>query len=89
MSSQAINVLDRPPDCTVRVPGSKSHTNRALVCAALASGTSTLDGVSADMEATLARDTPRAIALIDQHIRATAEVILGELRPREPDAPAR
>lgn len=29
----------------VRVPGSKSHTNRALVCAALADGTSVLDGV--------------------------------------------
>lgn len=41
------------------------------------------------MEATLARDTPRAIALIDQHIRATAEVILGELRPQEPDPPTR
>ncbi|MEZ5340357.1 MAG: 3-phosphoshikimate 1-carboxyvinyltransferase [Acidimicrobiales bacterium] len=30
---------------TVRVPGSKSLTNRALVCAALASGTSVLTGV--------------------------------------------
>ncbi len=28
----------------MRVPGSKSHTNRALICAALASGTSRLDG---------------------------------------------
>ncbi len=37
--------LDRPPDRTVRVPGSKSHTNRALVCAALADGSSVLDGV--------------------------------------------
>ncbi len=33
-----------PPDVTVRVPGSKSLTNRALVCAALASGTTTLRG---------------------------------------------
>ncbi|MDP1805226.1 MAG: hypothetical protein Q8K72_08685, partial [Acidimicrobiales bacterium] len=29
---------------TVRVPGSKSITNRALVCAALAGGTSVIDG---------------------------------------------
>jgi 3-phosphoshikimate 1-carboxyvinyltransferase len=36
--------LDRPPDATVVVPGSKSHTNRALVCAALAEGSSTLRG---------------------------------------------
>ena len=32
------------PDATVRVPGSKSYTNRALVCAALAEGTSRLLG---------------------------------------------
>ena len=33
-----------PLDATVMLPGSKSITNRALVCAALADGTSTLDG---------------------------------------------
>jgi 3-phosphoshikimate 1-carboxyvinyltransferase len=33
-----------PPDATVRVPGSKSLTNRALVCAALSSGQSRLTG---------------------------------------------
>ncbi len=33
-----------PPDVTVRIPGSKSHTNRALICAALAPGTSGLEG---------------------------------------------
>ena len=33
-----------PLDAVVRVPGSKSVTNRALVCAALASGTSVLEG---------------------------------------------
>jgi 3-phosphoshikimate 1-carboxyvinyltransferase len=32
------------PDATVRIPGSKSLTNRALVCAALASGRSRLVG---------------------------------------------
>src|SRR3546814_12056578 len=31
-------------DATVTVPGSKSITNRALVCAALAEGTSRLEG---------------------------------------------
>ena len=35
----------RPLDVTVRVPGSKSITNRALLLAALARGTSTLHGV--------------------------------------------
>jgi 3-phosphoshikimate 1-carboxyvinyltransferase len=36
--------VDGPLDATVRVPGSKSITNRALVCAALAGGTSSLTG---------------------------------------------
>ena len=40
-----IDPLTRPPDADVVVPGSKSITNRALVTAALASGTSRLDGV--------------------------------------------
>jgi 3-phosphoshikimate 1-carboxyvinyltransferase len=42
-----------PLDATVSVPGSKSLTNRALVCAALAGGTSTIDGalVADDSEA--------------------------------------
>lgn len=45
MDAKTIEVLERPPNTIVRVPGSKSHTNRALVCAALAKGTSVLDGV--------------------------------------------
>ncbi|HVM97520.1 MAG TPA: 3-phosphoshikimate 1-carboxyvinyltransferase, partial [Candidatus Acidoferrales bacterium] len=36
--------LQHAPDCTVRVPGSKSITNRALLIAALADGVSMLDG---------------------------------------------
>jgi 3-phosphoshikimate 1-carboxyvinyltransferase len=36
-----------PVDAKVTVPGSKSYTNRALVCAALARGTSTLAGALA------------------------------------------
>ena len=39
-----ISPLERPLDAVVRVPGSKSVTNRALVCAALAGGTSVLRG---------------------------------------------
>ncbi len=41
----AIEPLSRPPDVDLRVPGSKSLTNRALVAAALASGTSTIEGL--------------------------------------------
>lgn len=47
--------LTSPPDATIVVPGSKSLTNRALVCALLARGTSVLDNVlfSDDTEAML------------------------------------
>jgi 3-phosphoshikimate 1-carboxyvinyltransferase len=41
----AVVPLAAPPDLSWRVPGSKSITNRALMLAALAEGTSTLDGV--------------------------------------------
>lgn len=40
----AVAPLTKPMDATVRPPGSKSITNRALLCAALAPGTSTLRG---------------------------------------------
>ena len=36
--------LTRPPELTVPIPGSKSLTNRALILAALANGTSVLEG---------------------------------------------
>ena len=39
-----VEPLARPPDATITVPGSKSITNRALICAALANGTSVLEG---------------------------------------------
>jgi 3-phosphoshikimate 1-carboxyvinyltransferase len=34
----AVTPLERPPDATIRVPGSKSVTNRALIIASLAQG---------------------------------------------------
>ncbi len=41
---RSVEPLERPPDVCVAVPGSKSLTNRALVCAAMADGTSTIEG---------------------------------------------
>jgi 3-phosphoshikimate 1-carboxyvinyltransferase len=43
-AARAVEPIAGPLDATVRVPGSKSLTNRALVCAALADGTSVLEG---------------------------------------------
>jgi 3-phosphoshikimate 1-carboxyvinyltransferase len=42
---RTVQPLPRPPDVDLEVPGSKSVTNRALVAAALATGSSTLSGV--------------------------------------------
>lgn len=51
----AIEPLGHPIDADIDVPGSKSITNRALLCAALATGTSQLDGalIADDTEAML------------------------------------
>lgn len=39
-----IEPLDAPPDAVVRLPGSKSITNRAVLCAALAEGETRIEG---------------------------------------------
>ena len=44
MPNLLIHPVERPIDATVRVPGSKSITNRALLLAALCQGTSRLEG---------------------------------------------
>jgi 3-phosphoshikimate 1-carboxyvinyltransferase len=43
-TSYTVQPAARPVDGTIRPPGSKSYTNRALLLAGLASGTSTLSG---------------------------------------------
>ena len=43
-ATRALTPLTRPIDASVRPPGSKSITNRALICAALAAGESALTG---------------------------------------------
>lgn len=50
--------LAAPPNATVNVPGSKSITNRALIMAALAAGTTTLEG------ALFAEDTRAMLAAL-------------------------
>lgn len=73
----AITPSAGPLDADVRVPGSKSVTNRALVCAALADGRSTLRGalfaddtaamlsVLASLDITAQVDTDRAEIVVD------------------------
>jgi 3-phosphoshikimate 1-carboxyvinyltransferase len=66
--SRPIEPLEAPFDLVVDVPGSKSLTNRALVCAALAEGQSELTGVL------FADDTE---AMLDNVRRLGAEVRIG------------
>ncbi len=73
--------FDHRIDATIRPPGSKSITNRALVCAALADGESRLDGVlvADDTEAMLVclRDLGVAIRLDRDAGRATITGVAG------------
>jgi len=50
-------------DATIRPPGSKSITNRALICAALAQGQSTLHGVLDSEDTRVMIDALRAIGI--------------------------
>lgn len=61
---------------TAQVPGSKSITNRAVLCAALASGTSTLHGVlfADDTEAMI--DAARTIGATVQADRAERQIVI-------------
>jgi 3-phosphoshikimate 1-carboxyvinyltransferase len=85
VEARAVAPLAGPLDATVAVPGSKSLTNRALVCAALADGTSTLDGalVADDTEA-MRTALATLGAAIDEHPssgRLTVAGTGGRLRP--------
>lgn len=55
-----IHPLEQPPDCVVRLPGSKSLTNRHLACAALADGDTRLSEVA------LCDDTDRMLGGLQQ-----------------------
>ncbi|WCO69144.1 3-phosphoshikimate 1-carboxyvinyltransferase [Iamia majanohamensis] len=78
--------LAAPPDAEATVPGGRSITNRALVAAALADGTSVLEGVgtSDDTEAMVdcLRGLGAAIEVDEAAARATVTGVAG--RPQGP-----
>jgi 3-phosphoshikimate 1-carboxyvinyltransferase len=68
--------LERAPDCVVRVPGSRSYTNRALVTAALAEGRSRIEGaLTADDTEAMADNLARLrIPVVADPDAATIEI---------------
>jgi len=71
--SESIEILpvSRPVRGTIRPPGSKSLTNRALVLAALARGTSTLSGVLDSRDTQVMIESLRRLGLaVDQDLAA-------------------
>ncbi len=75
--------LEAPPDATIRVPGSKSITNRALPCAALAHGRSQLVGVGFGEDTEAMLDSLQRLGAKMQIERRDASVTLdgGSLTP--------
>ncbi len=63
----AIEPLAAAPDASVRVPGSKSITNRALLLAALATGESTLRGALTSDDTGYMADALRALGVDVRH----------------------
>jgi 3-phosphoshikimate 1-carboxyvinyltransferase len=88
VAAHRISPVAGPLDATVRVPGSKSLTNRALVCAALADGRSQLDNVlfADDTEAMMECLERLGIAVGSDHKanRITVEGCGGRLPARTP-----
>lgn len=76
MSTIEIQPVAAPPNARIRPPGSKSLTNRALVCAALAGGTSTLRGVLQSEDTQVMIEALRAlgVAIRVDHETHVAEV---------------
>ena len=85
---RAVNPFDGPVDADVRPPGSKSITNRALVCAGLAGGTSRLSGVlvADDTEAMLGCLADLGIVVRFDRSSRTAEIVGCRGRPPVPGA---
>ena len=76
--------VDRPVSGTIRPPGSKSLTNRALIVAALAEGTSRLTGVLDSRDTQVMIDSLRRLGISVEHSPADCSVVVSGCsgRPR-------
>jgi 3-phosphoshikimate 1-carboxyvinyltransferase len=76
VSAVSITPVTRPIQGSVRPPGSKSITNRALVLAALANGTSTLTGVLDSQDTRVMVESLRRLSVGVTHDAAKCEAII-------------
>lgn len=94
MNTRPIEPIGRPLDVTLAaLPGSKSIANRALVCAALADGTSTLRGVAPGDDTVAMLDCLERlgvrIGISDDGATATVGGVDGRFAPGAIDLPCR
>jgi len=68
--------VSRPVSGTIRPPGSKSLTNRALVVAALAEGTSHLTGVLDSRDTQVMIDSLRRLGIAVEHSPADCSIVV-------------
>jgi 3-phosphoshikimate 1-carboxyvinyltransferase len=83
----AVEPLLSPPRARIRPPGSKSITNRALLCAALADGTSALHGALFAQDTAAMIDAVRALGAVVETDPGSCEIEVrgaGRPSPREP-----
>jgi 3-phosphoshikimate 1-carboxyvinyltransferase len=85
---RTIEPLAGRPDVEIAVPGSKSHTNRALLCAALADGTSTLSGALFADDTDAMMRALRTLGLRLHADQARASVVVEGCRGDLPPGPA-
>ncbi|WP_169980838.1 3-phosphoshikimate 1-carboxyvinyltransferase [Tautonia rosea] len=71
-----VTPLPQPPKASVRVPGSKSLTNRALVVAGLARGRSTLTGALDSDDTRVMIESLRRLGLSVEHDPASATIVI-------------
>jgi 3-phosphoshikimate 1-carboxyvinyltransferase len=81
-----IEPLRRPPVATLRPPGSKSITNRALLCASLAEGSSTLRGALFAQDTQVMMDAVAALGAELHSDRASGTIEVRGTGRRRPSA---
>jgi 3-phosphoshikimate 1-carboxyvinyltransferase len=89
MEVTRIEPLREPPVATLRPPGSKSITNRALLCAALAEGSSTLRGALFAQDTRAMMDAVAGLGAVLRADQPAATIEIRGIGGRTPAAAAR